>query len=211
MLIQLPFSGFYYSMHNHVIDQEIESIFSDDSGDTLPEFEALYSSIDQRGAWVQIRLDYALLWVDAVKEALKQWHGIALDSLSFESLTSPREYNFETDKIFCNISASDVATLRGLVPDDELAATIKRRCSHRSGFISHYSNDLEAWQAVPIVEWDHNELNILFNAVLESIGEELSPHDVMGDNSSNGRISALVEKHVPQSSWDIVNSHYKAA
>lgn len=212
MIIQLPFEGFYNSVHGDILDHEIESIFSDDSGHPLPDYDSLYCSVwDKPGAWSTIALEYSQLYVEALKNELKDAHDITLDSLKFESLASPREYNFETDRIFCHISQKDIETLRALVTNEQLAAVIAKRCTSRSGFISYYSNDLAEWDSEPLEQWDHNQLNILLNTVFEYVTDGMAEHWLMEDATCRGSIHNIIEKHVPQSSWDIVNSHYKAA
>jgi len=212
MIIQLPFEGFYNSVHSDILDSEIESIFSDDRGDTLPDYDSLYCSVwDQPGAWSTIALEYSQLYVEALKDELKTEHDISLDSLKFESLTSPREYNFETDRIFCHISQKDVEALRALVTDEQLAAVIAKRCTSRSGFISHYSNDLAEWDSEPLEQWDHNQLNILLSTAFKYVADGIEERWIMEDATCNGSIYNMIEKHVPQSSWDIVNSYHVAA
>jgi len=99
--------------------------------------------------------------------------------LSFESMTSPREYNFETDKIFCEISYPDVKKLYRFLDKEKLRATIKDYCTSYDGFISFYSNDLDLWCEKPLLHWDHNEVGMLFTCLREhyfEIGEyEIMP------------------------------------
>lgn len=105
--------------------------------------------------------------------------------LQFESMASPREYNFETDRIFCHIP---LKTVRALFKASEsenhisLRAAIRERFTSRSGFISHYSNDLETWLDKHLQEWDHNEIGTLLVAMT---GEPDSLDDIyyrMGDS-----------------------------
>ncbi|MDQ0317765.1 hypothetical protein [Amorphus orientalis] len=88
--------------------------------------------------------------------------------LTFESMSSPQFYNFETDRIFCHVPTDTVKALFLLSKRDgheKLKATIEERCTSRSGFISFYSSDLADWLAKPVEQWDHNELSILLVAV----------------------------------------------
>lgn len=93
------------------------------------------------------------------------------DSLGakFEEMTSPREYNFTTDRIFCELSGRTVARLFRMSREDNharLAACIRERFTSRDGFISHYSNRLADWLEKPLADWDHNELGTLLRALL---------------------------------------------
>ena len=49
--------------------------------------------------------------------------------------------------------------------DPALRHAIKERFTSRSGFISSYPNNLEAWNSDPLT-WDHNELGTLLVALL---------------------------------------------
>jgi hypothetical protein len=90
--------------------------------------------------------------------------------LRFEEMTSPREYNFETDRIFAEIPLAVARHMFAKSKEDKhatLAAVICRRFTSRSGFISFYANDVESWLATPLSDWDHNELGTLLLACLE--------------------------------------------
>jgi len=93
--------------------------------------------------------------------------------LAFEEMTSPREYNFETDRLFCEIPLAVVRQLFAMSKAEghaTLANVIRRRFTSRSGFISFYDNDLAAWLEKPVRDWDHNELGTLLFACLELKG-----------------------------------------
>lgn len=90
--------------------------------------------------------------------------------LEFESMSSPREYNFATDRVFAYIPMATVELLftRSRVEHHEpLRSLIRDSFTSRSGFSSHYDNDLDEWLAKPLDEWDHNELGTLLVAALK--------------------------------------------
>lgn len=100
--------------------------------------------------------------------------------LTFEEMTSPREYNFETDRLFARLPAVVIRRLFKLSRDDNhetLAAVIAERFTHRSGFVSFYSNDLAEWLDKPLMTWDHNEIGTLLIAVLRLRGFDPSNSD----------------------------------
>lgn len=89
--------------------------------------------------------------------------------LEFESMSSPREYNFATDRVFAYIPMSTIELLftRSRVDHHEpLRTLIRDSFTSRSGFSSHYDNDFDEWLAKPLDEWDHNELGTLLVAAL---------------------------------------------
>lgn len=95
--------------------------------------------------------------------------------LAIEEMTSPRKYNFETDRIFARIPTAIVKFLFwGLAREKHstLARMIKDRFTSCSGFISNYSTDLADWIEDPVSGWDHNQVGTLLLAALEMYGED---------------------------------------
>jgi hypothetical protein len=180
LIINIPFSGFYDSVWSNAVDREQESYAenycSTDGQEDVPEElqldesevnDALFYATDYSAAYHQIARYYA--------EAFNVW---ARDQLGFdpgmkwESMSSPREYNFATDRIFCTIPLARVKRLFVLSRRDNherLARVIAKRFTSYDGFISGYRNELDTWLAKPLADWDHNELGTLLLAVL---GEE---------------------------------------
>jgi hypothetical protein len=97
------------------------------------------------------------------KDWLKKEHDLTLDSLTFESLNSPKEYNFVTDRIFCELSIFDIEKLHKFAIDNEILTqkTIDGRFKSRDGFASFYDEFCIDWKTKPVLEWDCNELAIL--------------------------------------------------
>lgn len=88
--------------------------------------------------------------------------------LQFESMDSPREYNFTTDRIFCHIPLKTVRALFKASKAENhmsLRAAIRERFTSCDGFISGYPNGLDSWLAKPLQEWDHNEIGTLLVAM----------------------------------------------
>jgi hypothetical protein len=152
----VPFTGFYYSIHNDIIDGEEERLFHDVNGDPYSNLlEIFFDHINYRNAYKE----YAKLYVDVAKQIT------GLDSLQFEEMTSPREYNFQTDRIFASLSRSDLVKMLKAVRGEKLNKKIEEMYSSRSGFISFYPNHVSAWPRVE--EWDHNHVGAVFSAYLE--------------------------------------------
>ena len=88
-------------------------------------------------------------------------------------MESPREYNFQTDRLFIELpEASAVAFVNYILANhkEELENLIEQRFTSRSGFISHYNNTLEAWGDPS--EWDYNQLGTCFE-VFEHLEQEI--------------------------------------
>lgn len=167
----LPFfHGFYNSIH----DDKLNDLAQDEDGDWCEE-EA--EKID----WQKARIEYCKEYVDKFSELTE----IAME---FKELDSPRFYNYSTDKIVVEISLSVLADIYAKTIKnycDELSDKIEENHSHRSGFISFYSNDIEHWIKKGIVNYDHNE----WSTILEVYCEEHTDHDA----DSQSEIASEIE------------------
>ncbi len=181
LLARLPFEGFYGS---YLAEEgsSVEERFAEDvvAGDTniykkkyaalsaSDVCDALYWASDYRRGMQVVAREV----VDAFAQRVKDEYEIHLD-LKFESLSHPREYNFETDKLYVHIPLEQVKTLLERVRDTTLQATIEEHFTSGSNFFSFYSNDIEDWFAKPLQEWDHNEVGTLLHALIEDLDWDL--------------------------------------
>ena len=191
LLTTIPFSGFYCSIHDSAIDDSIKDIFRDDSG--IENDQLAYRAWDS-AKWGDILQGYA-------KEYAEQFaHEFAIKSLSFETMESPREYNFSTDRVFCNI---DYAELCGIIKTFDIKAFadyVRERFTSRDGFISFYPAELSEWGKVET--WDHNQCGtaLEFYAIQESGGEfdQWAEHGIIEDSLCNGFMQELIWKYCPE-------------
>ena len=166
MIIQIPFSGFYESWYsdelNSVEEREVE-YFCEENDDIDKDWLAneMWRFQDIRKAEVAICPAY----VDAFNDHMFETFDLQL-GLTFSDMSSPKEYNFTTDRIFAHISEEKALELYQSVGMQLLAKTIKERFTSCDGFISFYSNRLEDWLCKPLSEWDHNELGTLLEALV---------------------------------------------
>jgi hypothetical protein len=166
MIINIPFAGFYNSKYSSELDA-VQERFVEYEVEKNPGLDpdipnnALWHCADYGKAYDYIAKAYA----DTFNDHLRTEYELDLD-LKFESMQSPREYNFETDRIFCGISEENVRKLRSAVSDPALRQAIRERFTSRSGFIPSYPNHLNAWNPNPLL-WDHNELGTLLVALLD--------------------------------------------
>lgn len=173
MLTTLPFAGFYGSSHDSNLDLALERLFSDRAtGCHINQglMNRAFDSID----WQMVHTKYASAYVDAFADEF----GI---DLKFESLQSPKYYNFETDRIFCEISEDEVRRLLLDVDLGDLTTCAKERFTSRSGFHSFYDPDWRTWGDV--LEWDHNQVG----TVLEALAWDLDELTLMEPAECNGR------------------------
>lgn len=182
--IKVPFPGLYHSIIaqelDHVEEREAE-YFADErqAEENVPEAlrldqaayaEILYRHSDYKQAHEAIAKDYCETFEALASESL----GFDL-GLKFEEMTSPKYYNFETDRLFATVPFASVEKLFEMSKADghkALGKVLAERHTSRDGFHSFYSNDLEEWTEKPLEDWDHNELESLFLAVLALHGDE---------------------------------------
>jgi hypothetical protein len=169
LLTTIPFQGFYESVHSMYIDDAIDSNFDDRQG-----------SGDAKTPW-ELDLNYRKACVEYAKRyAYKFAQELGLKTLAFESLDSPREYNFTTDRIFCTIDLDEVKALRDSIDTETLENAVKEKFTSRDGFMSFYQNSLtdtgqekRTWDK-PLDEWDCNQVALLIELKAE---EELDNDD----------------------------------
>lgn len=156
---RIPFSGFYCSFWDREIDNWVEQ-----SGHDI---EAIYDAADFSGARLDIAKAYADEFVDWLAESLDREV-----KAEFVEMTSPRYYNFETDRIFVSVEEGALqAVLDDLRSKDyeTLAKAFRDQFTSRSGFISFYDNTVPS---KPLAEWDHNEVYVLLCAWVNHRGVE---------------------------------------
>ena len=178
LLINLPFAGFYETKWSGELDsiEEREAEYFEterQQEDGVPKDlrlsaaeygELRFKHTDYGVAHAHIAREY----VEYFDSRMSELFGFKL-RLKFESMSSPRYYNFETDRLFAYISKATAKRLFKLSKEDKhekLSATIKERFTSYDGFRSHYSNDLAEWLEKPLDAWDHNELGTLLIACM---------------------------------------------
>lgn len=189
MIIQIPFSGFYESIHSSNIEHELyDCTFTDratgcDNNDRLSDL--VYDSIN----FHNLHLDYA-------KEYSLNFSAKYNLNLAFERMTSPREYNFATDRIFCEISVQQIHALFENTGSDFIDKHARAMFTSCDGLMSFYDNNWCNWGDV--LTWDYNQLHCLLLAWLECNHET---EDYYGDaeidlmDNCNGFFSDLIYTH----------------
>lgn len=92
--------------------------------------------------------DVCKLYVTKVNELINSNLGLNI-KISFDSLWSPKEYNFTSDEIYCTIliNKTDQEKIDKLINKgfDFLKKAIKERFTSKDGFYSNHSNDIVRW------------------------------------------------------------------
>lgn len=179
-LATIPFAGFHNSIHDDECDRALESIFQDDRGDMVAP-SCVFDMARDAISWGDVYRAYAKEYA----ESFLQWLG--LDG-RFESMSSPREYNFQTDRVFVELTRADLTRLVRGVPVAAFDKACRDRFTSRSGFISHYSPNWRDWGRLST--WDHNQIGTLVQcfAEIEQGGDfdSWAEYALMEDSLCNG-------------------------
>jgi len=159
--IRVPFSGFYQTIHDAVIEETAEMQVED-----VDDLDKL----DMR----QAMIDYSKIFINKLGKEIE------IDFV-FADLESPREYNFETDKIFANITIEEINKMYEEVFSNETTKKnfrdkVSSHFAKRDGFAPNYSDDYNNWG--DISTWDYNQLSILLGTYINNFIEcELNMYD----------------------------------
>ncbi len=154
----------------------------------------LYRVSNYRDAYQQLARDYVEsfdayageLFGFSVADARTTWRNgnkesepYQRDSISmvFESMDSPREYNFATDRVYGEMPLAILYLLfrkSRAEGHETLAAVIAERFTSYDGFISGYSRDIGDWLEKPLRDYDHNEAGTLLIAAMRLAGYDES-------------------------------------
>lgn len=134
--IELPFSGFDNTVHDYDIERAIENGFNYDyeSGEDKEVPTDIWMADINYSA---ILKEYAEAYVNAFGKEFD------LD-LAFVEMTSPREYNFKTDRIFCTVPLEQINKIRKEVEaHKDWPQYIKDNYTSYDGFWSNFSSDYQ--------------------------------------------------------------------
>ncbi len=163
----------------------------------LPVFTGFYNTLfefdfeptDNNGkeiAYEDLKIDYKRYEQDVAQECCEAITELIpfVKSIGFESVQSPKEYNFKNDSINCTIDF-DAKELKAWIYANQEFVTgyIEDEYSSRSGFIPFYSNKFEDWEHKTgnFTNWsvDGHRLGAILNAYCQ--WEEYETSDLHGD------------------------------
>ena len=170
-ITNIPFNGFYNSLEtdalDHVLETYIGSVDGEPNHDLLHGCNNMDTNINDCIYWEGVHEEFLKdVYIPFVKKHIKDEYSLDIN-LTFEKLTSPREYNFETDRLFVEIETDDVATLFDNIDKNAFKKAVERTFESRSGFIPFYSDDVSEWLTKDVTEWDHNEIGLIFEVALD--------------------------------------------
>lgn len=186
--LTVPFSGFYNSIWSEALRFYEEMVVNGlvvEEEDRDAVFGALCDATEYQTAHSDVAKEY----VAQFNHAFEAKTEIEIN-LRFETLASPREYNYTTDRIFAHIPVGRAHALFALSRNenhDSLRALVERDFTHRDGFVSHYSNDLDDWLEAPLAEWSPVQVGALLQAMAGD-DAEAAIFDIMQSKGLTERI-----------------------
>ena len=161
------FSGFYASIWEFDDEYVIECINEDreeNGNEPLQSFDNI--DVDYTAYRHHIGKEYC----NNLKELDK-----SILSVDFKEIDSPREYNFTTDKIVCDVTI-DTDLISEWVKEnrEELEGYVHERFMPRDGFIPFYSNDINDWDKATngFTNFDFNDGWVYINGIMEVMFNE---------------------------------------
>lgn len=169
------FPGFYYSRYGDAIDSTME----DASEQYMQHFESVdseqvYNAVERHTNTAKMRevigTIHARMFSLVFEDALSRCHRGSLPNgwLEFVDILSPREYNFETDRLRVRMCSEVVRLLYNVVTPRVFADVVRWRHTNAPGFISFYSNDVRSRRWSDPDEYDANQITTLMMAIIMS-------------------------------------------
>ena len=162
---EIPFMGFYETLLSAQLDDELE------------REELDVDAVDWQATRQRIAEKYAQTWL----------HKVGLTG-QFVEMLSPREYNFETDRIVVTVEhGARLRELAGTAGSRDFAAWVTENYSTRSGFVS-FVDPVATWGN----ELDSKAYTLIFRYLEQTEWPEM-PEAIIDELLSNG-VFELIEK-----------------
>lgn len=199
--VDIPFQGFYQTIHSDVFDRFIELETENLAREDLEPHQIgdeLQDAINYRQAFQKYAEDYAEFFAELLTE-------LSGEVVTFHEvkLISPREYNFTTDRIEVKMHKDAFLAICRDITTEEFRPYVEEHLRPRDGFSPFYSNNLDDWG--PFSKWDHAQRSLALAFYFEK-------YDEADDNEEH-----FVEMYVdvyeqvsPFVDWDKVNEFLEA-
>lgn len=164
----IPFSGFYDSIHSEIMhdetlntiayrlfDMDLDELMDDDL-EKVQDLLWMQSS----DYWDKYRHNYSVAYA-------KEWcHQTTIKFHSFGEISSPREYNFSTDRLFVWCEFKSLQRLR-IEHLDEFKVWAISNIHSKDGFVLFSEYSPENWIYKPCRTWDANMWGIFLDYLEE--------------------------------------------
>ena len=101
--------------------------------------------------------------------------------VEFKEIDSPREYNFTTDKIVCDVTIDTGKVSEWVKANrEDLAKYVHERFMPRDGFMPFYSNDIDVWDEVTtgFTNFDFEDGWVYINGIIEVMFNECNDEEM---------------------------------
>lgn len=159
----IPFSGFYESAWTGAIDNEIEN--------HLQEYDQEVDHYDDATNYKALKRALAQEYMSQLmEEAFSEMDCYPFLTMAFVGVRSPREYNFDTDRLEVEMPKSQIPQLLAMVDWKTLKEMIARELAPRSGFNPFISNEIEDWFTINPEDWRPSQWELVLRALFETHG-----------------------------------------
>ncbi len=170
------FPGFYGTL----FEGDIES-FSDGENDYIKEdyfFDAEKNKDFYIGDFIKNREYEARvgkLACDFIEKELSEY----TEKIEFESIDSPKEYNFSNDSINCTVTPK-IEAIKSFIYEnkEKYEQFLIDNFKSRSGFMSFFAYDFESWKEYTKDFTDYSEKGVYLGSILQFICEQLEIEDI---------------------------------
>ena len=139
--VRIDFGGFYESIHDSRIEGDIESYLDCELLNLLEDnkIQEIYDNIN----FNDIRNKYIVGYCNCLGNIILNEFGISFDFVNLK-LDSPREYNFETDVILCEVDKGKIQSLTNILLNsseykEDFIKHIEDITTSKSGYRPFYS------------------------------------------------------------------------
>lgn len=185
--IELPFSGFYESIYDLHIDNTIEYCLYDLEGEQLEKAQDAFYMMNYDATRKAICEHY----IKAYEQVFYDNFSIDLN-LSFNSLTSPKFYNFETDRLFVNIDPEVFKQVIQLLNDEAIQKTLSEKYKTQSWYIV-FESTIEAIK--------NKDYELFSSDLFEML---LPENDVLDNYQFTDNIHEIVSNSFSAEVWEVL-------
>ena len=183
IVIEIPFSGFYHSIHDMHIDSWLEYMLEGDEAEYLELSQDDLADKLYMMNYSSIRKAICLHYMQAYNAVFYDEYDIDL-YLKFNEMTSPQFYNFETDKLYCTIEQDAFNEVIALLDDDKIQKTLHDKYKTEDGFIA-FNSTLDAIKEKDYQRFSSDILEMLLseNEVTDNYQYTDLIHEVISNNA----------------------------
>ena len=188
-LVKMPFSGFYNSTHDSIIDSALE--YESECYADSEKANDIILDVLNINHYDKIREELSKVFVESINELFWYEYDIKLN-LEFDSLKSPKFHNYSTDEIYCYIDNDKINELIALLDNEnDFIEVLKDKYQSCDGFIVFDST----LQAI-----DNKDYSLFFSDLLcqlidfDSIDNNEYYHDKAMETILNNLPNCLYDK-----------------